>query len=340
MIDTIKFRIPIDKSGYEILLKNSNVHTGFDYKTKSRQYLIIKTPVAMGSDSKERIIRVPREFVEGYSNYAELELSIPKFMQGHNVHMVHIGCIEEVSKHIAKRLFELLELKTDASTWEIQRIDLCYNWKLHSQEQLHTYLKMFQNLNYSRKDKYSYDTSVMFKGSAYTVKVYSKYEEFMANDFKYFRKISEELAYGVLEDAERMLRFEVTIKKPHFPTVFNKGKVFIKDITEEIVIDTLNTYLTKLAKLTNISICSSDSNYNKLINTFGELKGRDLFQKLCMWTSDDSTQRDVFGSYSYSNRYKFFKDLAKANVSMSGKTDETPVQLSIPSEYGLFAQCY
>lgn len=340
MIDTVKFRIPIDENDYRILLENSNVHVGYNYKTKDSQYVIIKTPIAVGSDSRERIIRVPRQFVKGAVNYAELELSIQKFLMAHNVYMIHVSSLETACRDLAKNLAEQLNLKTDISAWEIQRIDLCYNWKLETKEQLNSYLNIFQNLDYARKKKYTYDTSAMYKGTAYTVKIYSKYEEYLAHDIKYLKKYSEDHAYTVLEDAERVLRFEVTIKKPHFLTVFHKSIIRITDITEDIVYLILNTYFSKLTKLTNTSICESDSNYTRLVDAFGDVKGRDLFQKLCMWIDEDPVYRDVFKSYSYSNRYKFFKDLKKANVSLQGKESKTLVMLSIPSEYALYSEIY
>lgn len=338
MIDTVKFRFPIDKEAYQILLDNSDVHTGFNFKTKINQYVIIKTTIKVGSYVSEKIIRVPRQFVSGVVNYAEIELSMPKFLHGHNVFMIHVSSLINLARHLANDLYTELKLKTDVLTWEIQRIDLCYNWKLKNKEQLKTYLKIFQNLDYARKKKYTYDTSAMYKGSAYTVKIYSKYEEYLAHDYKNLSKINEEYAMEILETAESVLRFEVTIKKPHFPTVFGKHTLHIEDITEDVVLKTLNIYLTKLLRVNNTSIAENDSNYNKLINTFGEVKGRDLFQKLCMWVSDEPTYKESFNSYSYPNRYKFFQSLKRANVSLSGKITDETVSLAIPSEYGLYSE--
>ena len=179
MIDTVKFRFPIDKEAYLILLENSDVHTGYNFKTKNSQYVIIKTPINVGSYSSEKVIRVPRNYIHGAINYAEIELSMPKYIHGHNVYMIHVGSLINLSRNLAEDLYTELKLKTDVSTWEIQRIDLCFNWKLKNKEQLKTYLKIFRNLDYARKKKYTYDTSAMYKGSAYTVKIYAKYDEYL-----------------------------------------------------------------------------------------------------------------------------------------------------------------
>ena len=154
--------------------------------------------------------------------------------------MITVEQFYSACKDIEKNLREIVGIETDTLSWIIQKIDFCYNWKLNSQDELNTYLKIFQNLEYSRKDRYIYDTSVMYTGSAYTVKAYSKYEEYLKHDLKELEKVNPMLAYEVMELAKNVLRFEVSLKKQQFQTVFGKQTLHIADITEEVI----TTHLT------------------------------------------------------------------------------------------------
>jgi len=329
MIDTVKFRIPITERGFEVLLEKSKIHTGYNFVTKQREYTIIKVPINIGSFSRERTLRIPNDFVEGGSNFAELELSIPKYVYGHNVSLITVEQFNSACKDIERDLREIVGIETDTLSWIIQKIDFCYSWKLNSQDELNTYLKIFQNLDYSRKTTYRYGTSVMYVGSAYSVKSYSKYEEYLKHDLKELGKLNPMLAYEVRELATNVLRFEVSLKKQQFQTVFGKQTPHIADITEETIVSYLNSYLTKLLKITNTKISKNDGIYKKLISEYGEVRGRDMFEKYRLWSSSDPTDKEAFKSYSYPNRYKFIKALNKAGVSLIGDTD-FDFKLTIP----------
>lgn len=341
MIDTIKFRIPITKDDFKLLLAKSNVHMGYDYTTKQSQYVIIKVPINLGSFVSSKTIRIPKAFSEGYDNFAELELSIPKYCFRHNVVLLKVSDLYSACENISFDLEQELGLKTDINTWVIQRLDICYNWKLESRKQLEAYLKIFQNLDYSRKKKYIYDTSAMYKGSSYTVKIYSKYDEFLVHDFPHLCKWYPLTDWGFegLELSTNVLRFEVSIRREHLFLDFHKDKLRVKDITEELVVKALNKYFLKLVKLTNTKLATTESAFTALTEKYGLTKGRDLFEKLRLWLSDDPTDRKIFMSYSYPNRYKIFKALKNANVGFTkGMEEKFEFNLTIPSELAVFGE--
>lgn len=340
MIDTVKFRIPITKDDFKVLLDKSNVHMGYTYASKQAQYVIIKVPINLGSFVSRKVLRIPKNFMDGYENYAELELSIPKYCFRHNVKMLKIADFYPACENIAKDLEEELGLKSDVNNWLIQRLDICYNWKLDSRKQLDSYLKIFQNLDYSRKKKYIYDTSAMYKGSTYTVKIYSKYDEYLVHDYPHLCKwYPTDWAMEALEQSKNVLRFEVSIRKQHLDIDFHKANLKIIDVTEELVIKALNKYFLKLVKLTNTELATTDSAFSVLTDKYGMVKGRDIFEKLRLWLSDDPTDRKIFMSYSYPNRYKFFKALKKADVGFTkGMEEKFEFRLTIPSDLAVFGE--
>jgi II/X family phage/plasmid replication protein len=335
MIDTCKFLIPIDLQGYQALTEDCDIHSCIQSKTKQKKYQIVKVPINIGSFSEERIIRIPHEFSPDSENYAVLELSIPKYYFGHNVRMITISQFKEICKLIEKDLKETLGFVTNRDSWRIQRLDICYNWKLNSPQELENYITIFQNLEYPRKKKRPYDTSVMFVGSAYTVKFYDKHSEYLANSFNELKKSEEVLAYDLIEFSESVLRFETELRKTQLVNIFNKKNIYIDDITEDLVTRLLNEYLIKFLKLENTEISTNIDAHQRLIEFYGDVKGRNTYEKLRLWSSLDPTDKKTFNSYSYANRYKFFEALKKANISLIGDFSSR-IKLEIPSENAVF----
>lgn len=339
MIDTVKLKIPIDDVAYEEISKWCDVHIGIrknDTAGNITKYFITKANIELGSHHREWLIRVPQQFTEHGDNHITLELSVPKYVYGHNVRMLSVADFHKAMVNINKELFEQRKISSPLEDWEILRLDICYNWKLSSEEDLDKALKIIQNLNYPRKQKFEYGTSVMFKGSAYTVKFYTKYPEFMAHDYKYFIKYNYDNLEEIMELAKRVLRFEVTIRHTHFKTVFNKSHVKVKDITEEVVLETLQNYLKKLIKLVNTEYCEDITVFEKLVAAYGEVKGRDMYEKYRLYTSENPTDQEVFYSYSYPNRYKFLKHLEKAGVGLQTEDLGYQLDLNIPSENAVY----
>jgi len=335
MIDTVKFKIPIDDEAYESIKLLAHVHIGYIPGIRVVNYFVTKTRIDLGSHSYFRQITVPREFISGSENFMFLELSIPKYVYNHNVKMIKASDFQNIMLNLHEELRNH-RIRADLKDWEIMRLDLCYSWKMSSSEDLNNALNILQNLRYSRKKRYNYDTSVMFKGSAYTVKFYSKYEEFLKHDYNRIWKQDDGLADEILLLAENILRFEVTIRKTHFITVFRKKSIGVYDITEDVVLDTMNFYFKKLIKLVDVDVSNKISVYDKLIVTFGEVKGRDIYEKYRLCISKDPTDQKAFNSYSYSNRYKFYEHLKKANVGLETENSDYEFNLTIPSENAVY----
>lgn len=336
MIDTVKFKIPIDDLAYESIKKLSHVHVGYIPEIKVVKYYVTTTRIELGSHTYMRQITVPKEFVSGSNNFMYLELSIPKYVFDHNVRMINASDFQNIVSKLHQELADDYNIITVLDDWEIMRLDLCYAWKMKNKDELNNALSILQSLRYSRKKRYNYDTSVMFKGSAYTVKFYSKYEEFLKHDYNRIWKVNEELADEILLLAENVLRFEATIRRTHFITVFRKPRIGVKDITEEVVLNTINYYFNKLVKLVDLEVSNKISVYDRLIVEFGEVKGRDIYEKYRLCISKDPTDQKAFDSYSYPNRYKFFQHLKKANVGLLTEDNAYEFNLTIPSDNAVF----
>jgi len=341
MIDTVKFKIQIDEDAYKELTKSCDIHLGVRKMGDGinvQKYLITKSGIELGSHHRLWLIRMNDRFIKDGSNFIFLEMSIPKYVFGHNVRMIDVDTFKKSVESIQKELATHRKITSPISEWEIMRLDICYSWKLKSKKELENSLIILQNLRYPRKKKYNYDTSVMFKGSSYTVKFYSKYEEFLKHDFKHLTKYEydSEFIDKIHDLAKNVLRFEVTIRRKHFKTVFRRIHLRMEDITEEVVVKTLNSYLKKLIKLIDVEKSKAISVYDRLVEEFGEVKGRDVYEKFRLFTSLDPTDQKVYNSYSYPNRYKFLKNLEKTGVGLLSEDMEYQINLKIPSENAVY----
>jgi hypothetical protein len=163
---------------------------------------------------------VKGEFVEVDETFLTVELSLPKFAYGHNIHLLYNFTIA------IARLKELLErrfnLKTrakfvDISQWQVWRVDCCYAWKAPDQQIAQQVLDSLKHLHYPRKKPIIYPTSIVFVGSTYSVKFYLKLPEFKAHDLKALIKAKARLEWvnHLEEKADGVLRYEATLRRKY-----------------------------------------------------------------------------------------------------------------------------
>ena len=104
-------------------------------------------------------------------------------------------------------------------------------------------IDFIKRIDYPRKKRFDYDTSVMHKGTAYSVKFYVKGAEFKKHDLK---KVDQDNALELLDWANRIVRFEVNLKRRYLNDYFVLKNIFVRDIAnDEIILDILIFYLYK-----------------------------------------------------------------------------------------------
>jgi hypothetical protein len=161
---------------------------------------------------------VKGEFVEVDETFLIVELSLPKLLYGHNIHLLYnfTVAIARLKEMLEKRFNLQTRAKfVDINQWQVWRVDCCYAWRTPNQQIAQQLLDSLKHLHYPRKDRVIYATSIMFGGSTYSVKFYLKLPEFEQHDRKALLKAKARLEWvNCLEQkADGVLRYEATLRR-------------------------------------------------------------------------------------------------------------------------------
>lgn len=226
MIDTVGFKVIIDRDTYERLTTKTTVTQRIDKQTGDIEFEYNNAKVNFQSSSWN--YKVVFKVTDEYWAYDEkrkfpykasgiphisFEYSVPKILYGNNMVSVH-PCLIYESMHKVKESFEALYgiQLSDPIDWYCFRVDTCANFVLDDEGQVRNYISYLQRLNYPRRVKNMYeDTGLYFASQHNTLKVYYKGAEFKKHDMKRFTdgKKSKRL----YEEAQKILRIEVEHRK-------------------------------------------------------------------------------------------------------------------------------
>jgi len=337
MIDTIKFYIPI--KDFTIIEKIRGNLTRFkkdDLKTGKVEFEFYTANVKLGSYNRTVMVRVNNN-PQGLF----IEFSVPKYAKGNNVEMIYPHDLISIMEKFQKELCEFLSYfdLPDFSEWIIYRLDVCYNWIFENKEETISIMNFIQRIDYPRKKKYIYDTSVMHKGSAYTVKFYIKGEEFRKNDFK---KVDPDKSLELLSWANRIVRFEVNLKRRYLDDFLGLKNTYVRDIAnDEIILGMLKHYLDKTFFYINTKTMTNSEITQILLKNFSKAKATRLFQFYKGFYFDPETKNLYLqGGLNPSTIYRHKKDLKNVGIGFSGVDSPTGKgileQLVIPSENSKF----
>ena len=192
--------------------------------------------------------------------------------------------------------------------------------------------------------KYHYDTSVMYVGVAYTIKFYLKGPEYKKNDFKELvEKDRTEKPFKLLDVSNKILRFEIGIKKRHLKNVFNKDKVFISDICDDTkILEILNSYLNdKVFKYIDLKSKNNLTVEDILFSKFTKTKALRLFQFYRDYYLEDgpTKQQIINGGLSRQTIWRYKNELNEAGINFSSQEfndSELLSELIIPSPKSKF----
>ena len=270
-----------------------------------------------------------------------VEFSVPKYAKGNNVEMLYPHELPKIIKQLYDELcvymnYQLLHF----SLWPIYRLDICYNWIFKSDSEATYAMDFLRRIDFPRKQKYTYDTSVMHKGSAYTVKFYAKGAEFKANDFK---KLDLNKASNLQLWANRIVRFEVNLKKTYLPQVFLKDKIYLSDVVDDdIILDILKYYLEKkVFCYLNVNSMTDENIKQKLFDNFTKMKATRLYQFYKDFNFNEE-MKNMFlrGGLHRSTIYRNKKDLKRVGIGISVEKSPDTInilqQLIIPSPNSQF----
>lgn len=240
MIDTIKVGIPLSKNQYNRLQRNllgSDHWQWIQYHAQTGELRFIRHQglAKLDGESFHRDIRwdIPDRYQIGDEpTLLTLELSLPKFVYGHNIRLLYgwVTALEELKKQLEKQLSCRFPPVTD---WKVKRLDPCYTWDCPSQDTAQTLLECLKRLPYPRKKPTKNDTSISFTGKTYTFKFYLKLPEFIIHDRKVLLKAKASLEWiNHLEKlATGVIRCEATLRQKY---LVRQGIRTVADLIEPI----------------------------------------------------------------------------------------------------------
>ena len=268
MLDTIKFGIPLSRSQHEKLSRLSIQNQKeqwvlFDPKTGDLRFIRHKGLFKCDQQSFRREIfwDISESYIENDA-YLTVELSLPKYWYGHNIHLLFdwYSVIEKIRKQFQ---IQLKCIFPNINTWKVWRADICYAWRCPSQSTAKLLLDSLKKLDFPYKKKVIRDESIMFPGATYSFKFYLKYPEFIAHDRKALLKDNARLEWieYLEKKANGIIRCEATLRrkwlrKKGIDTIEDLNKtdkyIYFTEETIENYPDIEENYMTQMSVLCNV----------------------------------------------------------------------------------------
>jgi II/X family phage/plasmid replication protein len=340
MIDTIKFLVPIDnvlalqrlKSGFT-QIKKENLKTG------SVEYEFYSSKVELGSYKRGVVIRINDTVPLGLF----IEFSIPKYVKGNNVEMIYPHQVPTILGQLYSEICSHIEYPIPHfCNWIIYRLDICYNWVFKTPAEATTVMGFIQRIEYPRKQKYLYETSVMYRGSAYTIKFYLKGAEFKKNDYKALENGTDR-PLQLQEWANKIVRFEIGFKKREVDGLFGYSPTFFSHISDDKAVEeVLNFYLKdKVFRYLTTKNTTEAELEEKLYSNFSKIKATRLYQFYQAYYLEDGgiKKRIKDGGIHRSTVYRYKKELKKLGIGFDLRDSSGKgllEELIIPSGNSMF----
>jgi len=298
MVDTIRLKFNISHLNEEKLLSISYAKSG------EIRYKVFKDVIQVGSFSYDLSLYV--------SNNSQLflEFSVPKFLYGHNLKEAFFHDLIPVLSSIKSQI-DLFCCSPDIALWEVQRLDLC---KYIFSDNCYSDIHLYQILDYPRKKKYIYDTSVMFVGSSFSSKFYIKEDEFFKHDFKKISKFDISLAYKLLNISKEKIRFETSYRSKSLKDILHLKKVTLYDIIikEIYIVNHFNKTLKKLKGDISPQDMKQKNLLSELRKKYKPTRALQLYQFYVFYYSDDFNKSVIKNMYSRSQIYRNMKAIQVA----------------------------
>jgi hypothetical protein len=336
MIDTIRFKIPTTHEIYSLVKSKSKQRFVINTTTQLLEFYISTKDIEIGSyDYHINIIAT-----KNVEDTIFLEFSIPKVFYGHNIYLYYPS-IEPVLKVVQDAMEKAFNLNlANYSSWIIQRLDICYAWRLKTQEEAYLAFLVLNPYDYSRKNKVSFDTSFENKGSSFDFKGYLKFDEFKKHDFKRFHKLKRfDLAYDFLELSKGVFRIELTMRKKKLKAYFKKELTY-RDIDDTILLQKiLREHFSKYLKHADTKVIKENEVLVKLFTAFTKSsKALNLYSFYNSWNHPNPSirarNRNLYKKrLNPSTLWRKHKDLKIAKVGIPGYDLKFDFDFSIPSPF-------
>lgn len=324
MIDTLGFQVSITDQQAELIRRKSQEIEGKDNITNETRFRFLKNQVPLGSyDSKITFRSYDFQTVH-------VELSMPKFIFGHNVFLLYPNQIEAAASRLQEGLREFFGDFPSYKEWRVERLDFCYAWRFEDQRAAIHALSVLKAFDYPRKQKHIYPSSVQWSGRTYSLKFYLKFDEVQAHALK---ELKQSFFSEVIKLADGVLRFEITCRKPQLIELFDKKNIYIHDLTDEdFVLTVLEHFQQKLLNNLNPATTNNIDVFSKLTKTFSKRKAQLLMHFYKEWYSKDVYDRQILkDTYCQSTIWRKRHDLKMAGVGLPKNDIPLDFSVVIPS---------
>jgi len=348
MIDTIKVKIPITVEMFASVAPKCN---RFGRKTRGEdggEQLTYSKKLPFGSHGYEVNFSLYGQDV------AFVEFSVPKYMKGHNITLIHAHDLPIVLDDLRNQLNDYFNVTfVEWEVWTIQRLDVCYGWRFPSQELARIAIARLKPYGLPSKGTVCYDTSITTTGVSSKVRFYLKQDEVKAHDYQKYHKLpksfttytEEEKKLGIVHDgfrpfaekilafSEGVLRFEIELKKEKLDSLF-KIALLIEDITDDMLLDILQKYLSEFLAGVNGKIQSSAEAYETLIGYFPDRrKALEIWEFYRLYTSLDPIDKEALKLMPRSTYLRKLKQLKESGIGISEQGMHSSFVFEIPSMY-------
>ncbi len=338
MIDTIKLQIPIDEYLYAKMGKEHYQHQVTLGSTGEHAKEMYYGGLPFGNKGSEVRFTARfnslQTFGNSYSFY--LEFSLPKYVYLHNVYLYYPDKIVDLLRDLRAKLNAHFQVVfPELNEWVIQRLDLCYAWRLPSQEFSLSLLQALRGYSYPRKKLVLHDTTITHQGTSYSVMFYLKHNEYVAKGYKDVARLDPIYAEIVRDESVGVLRFEVRLQKQKLNSLFRgkKDRLRVSELANRaLLFDLLNTHFSILIRSTDIKIDPIFVIQDKLKSVYGVRKARELFLFYQSYFGSLESRENVVSVYDKSSINRKLKDLSSAGVGLT-MVDSPIASLSIPSEF-------
>jgi II/X family phage/plasmid replication protein len=339
MIDTIKLSIPYNDELIE-KIRNVGVNVTTSYNSATKE---VKFKVGRGDKPLGSFDRNVNLFIREERRELSIELSLPKFIFGHNVFMLYPSEVEFVIYQLWNNLNYVYETEfPKPDTWELLRLDICYNWRFQSQEQAKVLLLHLKNTNFPKKKrgKQVYETGVFHKSGRETaIKFYLKQPEFFAHDYQILKKNPKtiDLAYQFHVWSAGVLRFEVSLKKPYLKRKFPlNSKTYHFATQNDIISALLGNFLSDYIKMVNKKFFTMETALKKLEQLYTPTESRNLLRFwIDVHTQDIATIENIlYKGVNKTTLWRKYNSIRIADLGVYSPDDTfADYDLDIPSKF-------
>jgi len=337
MLDTIRFRVPIDDNIAERIAKATIELSKHD---NLKEFTIIRCfnrKIQLGSNNRNINIFLTSD------KQCFIEFSIAKFEYGHNVYMYYPAQLEDTMDN----LYQLLKgyfygQFNHWKTWEIVRLDICYAWKFKNNDIAKLVINSLKSYKYPRQNQIIYDTSIMNIGTSYTSKFYLKNYEYYENDFpKLIGEGKPDLAHALENASQGVIRFEVSLRKKAVEYYFSdngiKNTITIKNLHHETILECLQYFFKKSFNGFVPKYMSNQEVADKLLTEFTKNKAKAIFQYYMAITSNNPNDYNTYKKFTAIRSIRYYKqELKKIGIGLSADTEtllKEDLDFNIPSKY-------